>query len=133
MLLRGDNDCISVGERSNVQDGAVLHTDPGFPLTLSADVTVGHLAMLHGCSVGAGSLIGMHATILNGAVIGKHCIIGANSLVTEGCQVPDGTLVLGSPGKVVRELKASEIAQLKKSAEIYVKKSQDYLKHLTAL
>src|SRR5690606_5056411 len=103
-VLRGDNELIHIGENSNVQDGTVMHTDMGWPLTLGKGVTVGHNAMLHGCSVGDHSLIGIGAVILNGAKIGKHCIIGANTLIAEGKEIPDGSLVVGSPGKVVREL-----------------------------
>ena len=103
-VLRGDNELIVVGENSNVQDHCVLHTDMGAPLTIGANCTIGHRAILHGCTVGDNSLIGMGATILNHAVIGRNCLIGANTLVTEGKQIPDGSLVLGSPGKVVRRL-----------------------------
>ena len=103
-VLRGDNELIHIGENSNVQDGTVMHTDMGWPLTLGKGVTVGHNAMLHGCTVGDHSLIGIGAVILNGAKIGKHCIIGANTLIAEGKEIPDGSLVVGSPGKVVREL-----------------------------
>lgn len=102
--LRGDNERLTIGAGSNVQENCVFHTDMGFPLTLGENVTIGHKAMLHGCTVGDGSLIGMGATVLNGAVIGKGCLIGAGVLVTEGKVIPDGTMVLGSPGKVVREL-----------------------------
>ena len=105
--LRGDNEPIVVGARSNVQENCVLHTDMGFPLTVGADVTVGHKAMLHGCTIGDGSLIGMGATVLNGAVIGAGCLIGAGALITEGKVIPDGSLVMGAPGKVVRELDAA--------------------------
>jgi carbonic anhydrase/acetyltransferase-like protein (isoleucine patch superfamily) len=103
-VLRGDNELILIGKNSNVQDGTVMHTDMGYPLTLGTGVTIGHNAMLHGCTVGDYSLIGINAVILNGAKIGKHCIIGANSLIGEGKEIPDGSLVMGSPGKVVREL-----------------------------
>ena len=102
--IRGDNEPIVVGEGSNVQENCVFHTDPGFPLTIVTNCTVGHKAMLHGCTVGDGSLIGMGATVLNGAVIGKNCLIGAGALVTEGKVIPDGSLVMGTPGKVVRQL-----------------------------
>jgi carbonic anhydrase/acetyltransferase-like protein (isoleucine patch superfamily) len=103
-VLRGDNELIHIGENSNVQDGTVMHTDMGFPLNIGTGVTIGHKAMLHGCTVGDYSLIGINAVILNGAKIGKYCIIGANSLIGEGKEIPDGSLVMGSPGKVVREL-----------------------------
>lgn len=102
-VLRGDNELIHIGEHSNVQDGAVMHTDMGYPLSLGKGVTVGHNAMLHGCTVGDYSLVGINAVILNGAKIGKYCIIGANALIPEGREIPDGSLVMGSPGKVVRE------------------------------
>jgi carbonic anhydrase/acetyltransferase-like protein (isoleucine patch superfamily) len=118
-VLRGDNEPIEIGEGSNVQDGAVFHTDPGCPLTLGPDVTVGHQAILHGCTVGAGSLIGMGAVVLNGARIGEGCLIGANALVTEGKEIPDGSLVMGQPGKVVRQLDAEAIAKLRDSARRY--------------
>lgn len=104
--LRGDNETITLGTGSNIQENSVLHTDMGFPLTIGANCTIGHKAMLHGCTIGDGSLIGMGATVLNGAVIGKGCLIGAGALVTEGKVIPDGSLVMGTPGKVVRELDA---------------------------
>ena len=109
---RGDNDPISIGENSNVQDGSVLHTDEGTPLTIGRDVTVGHMVMLHGCTVGDGSLIGIGSVILNRAVIGKNCIVGANTLIPEGKVYPDRSLIIGSPGKVVRELNDEEVARL---------------------
>lgn len=119
-VLRADNELIEVGEGSNVQDGAVLHTDPGFPLTIGAGVTIGHQAMLHGCTVGDGSLIGIQAVILNGAVIGKHCLVGAGAVVTEGKHYPDNSLILGAPAKVVRELTPEAIEKLKQNAQGYV-------------
>lgn len=125
-VLRGDNEPIVIGERSNVQDGSVLHTDPGHPLTLGRGVTVGHLAMLHGCEVGDNSLIGINAVILNGAKIGRNCIIGANTLVGEGKVIPDNSMVLGSPGKVVRSLDEAAVARLQKTANVYVEKSLRY-------
>lgn len=118
-VLRGDGEPITVGAGSNIQDGAILHTDPGHPCAIGADVTVGHRAILHGCTVGDGALIGMGAVVLNGAVIGRNCLIGANALVTEGKHIPDGSLVIGQPGKVVRALSADEIAGLAHSAENY--------------
>jgi carbonic anhydrase/acetyltransferase-like protein (isoleucine patch superfamily) len=117
--LRGDNEEIRVGRGSNVQENCVLHTDWGHPLVIGENVTVGHKAMLHGCTIGDGSLIGMGATILNGARIGKGCLIGAGALVTEGKVIPDGSLVMGAPGKVVRELDAEAQARLLKSAAGY--------------
>lgn len=119
VTMRGDNEEIRVGHGSNVQENCVLHTDMGFPLVIGADCTIGHKAMLHGCTIGDGTLIGMGATILNGARIGRGCLIGAGALVTEGKDIPDGSLVMGSPGKVVRELDAEARARLLKSAEGY--------------
>jgi carbonic anhydrase/acetyltransferase-like protein (isoleucine patch superfamily) len=120
VVIRGDNDVITIGENSNVQDGSVLHTDPGVPLTIGKNVTVGHKVMLHGCTIGDNSLIGINAVILNGAKIGKHCLIGANSLIPEGKEIPDGSLVMGSPGKVVRELTPEQQKGLELSAMSYV-------------
>jgi carbonic anhydrase/acetyltransferase-like protein (isoleucine patch superfamily) len=117
--IRGDNDPIVVGTGSNVQENCVLHTDPGCPLTIGTNCTIGHKAMLHGCTIGDNSLIGMGATVLNGAVIGKNCLIGAGALITEGKVIPDGSLVMGSPGKVVRQLDEAAIAGLTRSAEHY--------------
>ncbi len=119
-VLRGDNEPIVIGENSNVQDGAVLHTDMGSPLTLGRDVTVGHLAMLHGCEVGDGSLIGIGAVVLNGARIGRGCLIGAKALIGEGEVIPEGSMVLGAPGRVVRELDAQNRARLAAGAAHYV-------------
>lgn len=119
-VLRGDNEWIEVGERSNVQDHAVLHTDMGFPLRLGRQVTVGHRAMLHGCTVGDGSLIGIGSVVLNGAVIGRSSLVGANALVTEGKTFPDGALILGSPARVVRMLSDEQIEGLRRSAELYI-------------
>src|SRR5262245_49118512 len=103
VVIRADNDQITIGEQTNVQDGSVLHVDPGFPMTLGRRITVGHKVMLHGCTVGDGALIGINSVILNGAKIGRSCLIGANTLIAEGKEIPDGVLVLGSPGKIVRE------------------------------
>ena len=119
-VLRGDNDPIIIGENSNVQDGAVMHTDIGCPLTLGVNVTVGHQAMLHGCTVGDNSLIGIGATVLNGAKIGRNCLIGAHALVGEGKEIPDNSMVLGMPGKVVRELGEDNEKMMLLSANIYV-------------
>ena len=130
--LRGDNDPITLGQNSNVQDGAVLHTDPGSPLTLGRDVTVGHLAMLHGCTVGDNSLVGIGAIVLNGAVIGRDCLIGAGALITEGKVIPDGSLVMGSPGKVVRALDAAAIAGITLSAAHYVENWKRYARDMRA-
>mgnify|MGYP001485062642 CR=1 FL=1 len=119
-VLRGDKERITIGAGSNVQDGCVLHADPGVPLTVGADVTVGHKAILHGCTVGDGSLIGMNAVVLNGAVIGEGCLIGANALVTEGKSFPDNSLIVGAPARAVRELDGEAIAGLRRSAESYI-------------
>ncbi len=119
-VLRGDNDWITIGARSNVQDGSVLHTDMGCPLTLGEDVTVGHQVMLHGCTVGDGSLIGIQAVVLNGAKIGRNCLVGAGAVVTEGKEFPDGWLILGSPAKAVRELTPEQMARVRSGAAHYV-------------
>ena len=129
-VLRGDNDPIIIGENSNVQDGAVLHTDIGFPLTLGANVTVGHQAMLHGCTVGDNSLIGIGATVLNGAKIGQNCLIGAHALVGEGKDIPDNSMVLGMPGKIVRELGEDNEKMLVASAKFYVENWKRFKKTL---
>ncbi len=129
-VLRGDNEPIVIGDRSNIQDGSVLHTDPGFPLTVGVNVTVGHMCMLHGCEIGDGSLIGIGSTVLNGAKIGKNCLIGAHSLITEGKEIPDNSLVMGSPGKVIREMDAEQIAGLKENADGYVERAKRYAKEL---
>lgn len=129
-VLRGDNELIDIGENSNVQDGTVMHTDMGSPLTIGKNVTIGHNAMLHGCTVGDGSLIGINAVILNGAKIGKHCIIGANSLIAEGKVIPDGSLVMGSPGKVVRELTDAQKTMIEAGAAHYVQNAQRYARDL---
>jgi carbonic anhydrase/acetyltransferase-like protein (isoleucine patch superfamily) len=123
-VLRGDNDRITIGRHSNVQDGSVLHTDHGTPLTIGDNVTVGHQVVLHGCSIGDGSLIGIQSVVLNGAKIGKNCLVGAGALVTEGKEFPDGVLIVGSPAKVVRELTAEQISRLQASATHYVAQAQ---------
>ena len=117
--LRGDNEPIVIGAGSNVQENTVMHTDPGCPLSIGAGCTIGHKAMLHGCTIGENSLIGMGATVLNGAVIGRNCLIGAGALVTEGKEIPDGSLVVGAPGKVIRQLDAAAIEGLRRSALHY--------------
>jgi len=129
-VLRGDNDILTIGENTNIQDGSVLHTDEGIKLTLGANVTVGHMAMLHGCTVGDDSLIGIKAVILNNAVIGKHCIIGANTLIPEGKTIPDRSLVIGTPGKVVRQISDEEAAFLLRSAQHYVENSKRFRREL---
>jgi len=131
--LRGDNERITVGRGSNVQENTVMHTDMGYPLTIGADCTIGHKAMLHGCTIGEGSLIGMGATVLNGAKIGKGCLIGAGALVTEGKEIPDGSLVMGSPGKPVRELDDAARAMLIASAEHYRQNMRRFRSELTPL
>ena len=118
-VLRGDNEPIVVGEGSNVQDGCVCHTDIGFPLAIGPGCTVGHMALLHGCTIGEGCLIGMGSMVMNGALIGPRVLVGAGSLVTEGKEIPEGVLVLGRPGKVVRDLTPDELAGLRRSAEGY--------------
>lgn len=129
-VLRGDNDLITIGERSNVQDKACLHTDAGIPLTLGRSVTIGHQAMLHGCRVGDGSLVGIGAIILNHAVIGRNCLVAAGAVVPEGKTYPDRTLILGSPAKVVRELSEGEVQGLLRGAEQYVERCRLYVKQL---
>ncbi|MEM9758227.1 MAG: gamma carbonic anhydrase family protein [Pseudomonadota bacterium] len=129
-VLRGDTDPIEVGEGSNIQDGAVVHADPGFPTRIGRNVTVGHHAMLHGCQIGDGSLIGIAAVVLNGAVVGKGCLIGAHALVTEGMQIPDGSLVLGSPAKVRKSLSDEQQRGLVHNAEHYVGNAARYLRDL---
>ncbi len=123
-VIRAENDTITIGERTNVQDGSVLHVDPGFPLHIGNDVTIGHKVMLHGCTIGDGTLIGINAVVLNGAVIGKGCIVGANALVTEGMVVPDGSMVLGSPAKIKRELSPEQQQSLLQGARNYVANSE---------
>jgi carbonic anhydrase/acetyltransferase-like protein (isoleucine patch superfamily) len=130
VVIRGDNDLIQVGEGSNVQDASVLHTDPGYELIIGKNVTVGHQVMLHGCHIGDGSLIGIGAVILNGAKIGKHCLVGAGALVTEGKEFPDGSMIIGSPAKVVKALTPEQIAGIGEIAGRYVKNAQRYLKSL---
>ncbi len=119
-VIRGDNEPITVGENSNVQDGSVLHTDPGFPLTIGRDVTVGHMVMLHGCTIGDGSLIGIGSIVLNGAIIGENCLIAANTLIPEGEEIPARSVVMGSPGHVVREVTERDLAFITGPAARYV-------------
>ncbi len=130
-VLRGDNEPIVVGEGTNIQDGCVLHTDPGYPLTLGKNCTVGHMAMVHGCTVQENSLVGIGATILNGSVIGKNCLIGAHTLIPEGKTIPDNSMVMGTPGRVVRELTDDEIAGLTATAGRYVQNWQRFAKGLS--
>jgi carbonic anhydrase/acetyltransferase-like protein (isoleucine patch superfamily) len=120
-VLRGDNEPIRIGSRSNVQEGCVLHTDPGFPLTVGEDCTIGHMVMLHGCTIGRGSLIGIGSIILNGVRVGEECLIGANTLIPEGKEIPPRSMVLGSPGKIVRQLTSEDAARFGGAAGRYVK------------
>ena len=129
-VVRGDDDIITLGENSQVQDGCVLHADPGFPVTLGRGVSVGHLSMLHGCTVGDGTLIGIKSVILNGAKIGKNCVIGANSLIPENKVIPDGSMVMGSPGRVVRALRPEEIKYFNENADYYVERFKRYKQEL---
>ena len=132
-VLRGDNDEIRVGDRTNVQDGAVLHVDPGFPLTLGDGVTLGHRAIVHGCTIEGNTLVGMGATILNGARIGRNCLIGANALITEGKAFPDNSLIVGAPARVVRTLDEEAIGRLRASSEGYVANARRFAAGLVAL
>ena len=132
-VLRGDNEPIVIGPGSNVQDGCVLHTDPGFPMIIGADVTVGHCAILHGCTIGEGTLIGMGAVVLNGAKIGKGCLIGANALVTEGKEIPDHSMVVGQPAKVIRRVDGALAAELRRAAEVYKKRQRQYRERLVEI
>jgi carbonic anhydrase/acetyltransferase-like protein (isoleucine patch superfamily) len=133
VVIRAENDRVHIGEGSNVQDGSVLHVDPGYPLTLGRHVTIGHSVMLHGCTVGDGSLIGIQSVVMNGARIGKGSLIGANTLVPEGKEIPEGVLVLGSPGKVVRDLRKEEQERLLAIAHGYVERAVWYRKELREL
>ena len=125
-VLRGDNDRITLGDGSQVQDGCVLHGDPGFPINIGKGVSIGHMSMIHGCTIGDGTLIGIHSTVLNGAVIGKNCVIGANALITEKKVIPDGVMVMGAPGKIVRELSADEIKFFSAFADTYAERAKRY-------
>ena len=130
VVIRGDAEKIIVGAGSNIQDASVLHADPGYPLLIGNNVTVGHKAMLHGCIIGDDSLIGINAVVLNVAKIGKHCLIGANTLVTENTEIPDGSMVLGSPGKIVRQLSEEQRQALTLSAQHYVLNAQRFMRDL---
>tara|TARA_B100001559_G_scaffold171409_1_gene143647 strand:- start:990 stop:1523 length:534 start_codon:yes stop_codon:yes gene_type:complete len=130
-VLRGDNESITVGENTNIQECAVIHTDPGFPCILGSNVTIGHQAMLHGCQVGDNSLIGINAVVLNGAKIGRNCLIGANALVTENQEIPEGSLVIGSPAKPIKQLTTAQIQKLKESAEHYVTRFKRFKRDLS--
>jgi carbonic anhydrase/acetyltransferase-like protein (isoleucine patch superfamily) len=131
-VLRADDDVIEIGERSNVQDGAVLHVDPGYPMTIGDGCTIAHQTMLHGCTIGSNSLVGMCATILNGARIGRNCLIGANSLIPEGKVIPDNSLVMGSPGKVVRQIDEAGVRELTQFCTHYVNRWRRYVRGLHA-
>ena len=131
--LRGDNEPIVLGANSNIQEGAVLHTDPGTPLTIGEWVTVGHQAMLHGCTIGDGTLIGMQAIVLNGARIGRECLIGAGALIGEGKEIPDRSVVLGSPGRVVRQLTDEDVAKIRAGVLTYVERARYYRDNLAPL
>lgn len=126
VVIRADNDQVIIGEASNIQDGSVLHIDPGYPLTIGKNVTIGHKVMLHGCTIGDNSLIGINAVVLNGAKIGKNCLIGANTLIPERMEIPDGSMVVGSPGKIKRALSEQEITMLAMGAAHYVQNGQRY-------
>jgi carbonic anhydrase/acetyltransferase-like protein (isoleucine patch superfamily) len=125
-VLRADNEPITIGERTNIQDGCVIHTDPGYPVNIGKNVSVGHMCMLHGCEIGDGSLIGIGSIVLNGAKIGNNCLIGANSLIVEGKEIPDNSLVMGSPGKVVKDVSEEQIETLLRNADGYVKRWRRY-------
>ena len=133
VVIRGDTDVIRIGKRTNIQDTSVLHADVGMPLTIGCDVTVGHKVMLHGCTVGDGSLIGIGAIVLNGAKIGKGCLVGAGSLVTEGKEFPDGSMIMGTPAKVVRQLTPEQLAGLLSSAQHYVENARRFKTSLSKL
>ncbi len=133
VIVRGDNEEILVGTGSNVQDGSVLHTDPGFPLTIGAGCTIGHRAILHGCTIGDGSLIGMGATLMNGVTLGRHCLVGANALVTACQTFPDGSLIFGSPARRVRGLDQAEIERMRETAVHYVANWRRFAHSLTPL
>jgi carbonic anhydrase/acetyltransferase-like protein (isoleucine patch superfamily) len=129
-VIRGDNDLIEIGARTNIQDNSVLHTDPGIPLVIGDGVIVGHRVMLHGCKIGENTLIGIGATILNGAVIGKNCIIGAHSLITEGKVIPDGSMVVGSPGRIIKSLTEQHFQMLRINSEVYVANAKRFNQNL---
>ncbi|WP_421361322.1 gamma carbonic anhydrase family protein [Agrobacterium rosae] len=131
--LRGDNEPITVGRGSNIQEGVMVHADPGFPATIGAGCTIGHHAIIHGCTIGDNSLVGMGATVLNGAKIGKNCLIGANALVTEGKEFPDNSLIVGSPARAIRTLDDAAVDGLRKSAENYVRNWQRFAKDFQPL
>ncbi len=133
VVLRGDNEYLTFGAGTNLQENVVCHSDPGFPLTVGAGCTIGHKAMLHGCTIGDGALIGMGATVLNGAVIGRECLVGAGALVTEGKEIPDRSLVVGAPGRVIRTLTDADVEGLAKTAQGYISKMCLFRESLTPL
>jgi carbonic anhydrase/acetyltransferase-like protein (isoleucine patch superfamily) len=128
--VRGDNETIAIGARTNIQEGAMLHADPGFPVTVGEDCTIGHHAIIHGCTIGDGSLIGMGATVLNGARIGKGCLVGANALVTEGKEFPDNSLIVGAPARAIRTLEPGAVEKLRRSAAHYVENARRFQRGL---
>lgn len=130
VTIRGDNEPIIIGEGSNVQEGSVLHADPGFPLTIGKHVTIGHMAMVHGCTIGDGTLVGIQAVILNGARIGKNCVVGAGALVTEGKEFPDNSLIVGTPAKAIRMLDENEIKRFHGAADSYIRRSVEFREKL---
>ena len=132
-VIRGDNECIDIGPRSNIQDGSVLHTDPGFPLTIGNNVTIGHKVMLHGCTIGHNTLIGIGSTILNGANVAENCIVGANALITENKTFPPGSLIIGAPARVARQLTDEEIASIGEAANHYVANAARYRDSLSPI
>ncbi len=130
-VLRGDNEPITIGEGTNVQDGAIIHTDPGFPVVIGELVTVGHMAVVHGCTIGDGALIGINAVVLNGAKVGKNCLIGAKALVTEGMEIPDNSLAVGAPAKVIREVTPENIQRMQLGAKVYIDRARSYKRDLS--
>ncbi len=132
-VIRGDNEAITIGDRTSIQDNCVFHSDPGFPVTVGKGCTIGHKAMIHGCTIGDNSLIGMGAIVLNGAVIGRNCLIGAGALIPEGKQIQDNSLVMGMPGKVIRQLDENTVQQLRNSADHYVQNARRFAKGLKEL
>ena len=130
-VLRGDNEPITIGEGTNVQDGAIIHTDPGFPVVIGELVTIGHMAVVHGCTIGDGALIGINAVVLNGAKVGKNCLIGAKALVTEGMEIPDNSLAVGAPAKVIREVTPENIQRMQLGARVYIDRASAYKRDLS--
>ena len=131
VVIRGDSELIAIGDECNIQDGTVIHTDPGYPMTLGKGVTIGHKAMLHGCTIGDFSMVGINAVVLNGAQIGSHCIVGANSLVKENMEIPDGSLVVGSPAKIIRRVSSEQKNALELQAQHYVRNGRRFKEGLT--